>query len=310
MDSRDAQSIDAAKLYYISGLSQADVAAELGISRPTVSKLLHNAREKGFVEISLFDPREGADEVVDKLKARFGLIDARVVRPASGQRADLLADLGAVGAAVLEELVKDGMTVGVSWGNTMYALAEHLRPQNVEGVQVVQLKGGHSHSERNTRDVETLSRIARAFNAQMHMLPLPVILDSATTKQLVEADRHIAKIKQLGASADVAVFTVGDVHKESLLLNLGMLSEAESEALLGSAVGDVCSRFYDENGAVANELIDARTVGISVADLKARPLRLLVAGGLEKAQAIRVAVEMGMATHLVIDHATAERIVG
>lgn len=309
LDSRDAQSIDAAKLYYLSGLSQAEVAAELGVSRPTVSKLLQHARESGFVVISLHDPREGADEVVDKLKARYGLVDVRVVRPASSQRADLLTDLGVTGAALLEELVTDGMKVGVSWGNTMFAVSEHLRAQNLSGVQVIQLKGGHSHSERNTRDVETLARFARAFNAEMQMLPLPVILDSAETKELVEADRHIASIMRAGAAADVAVFTVGDVHRESLLLNLGVLSESEIEALLGSAVGDVCSRFYDADGNVAHPLIDARTVGISVANLRSRPVRVLVAGGLEKADAIRVALEMGMATHLVIDHATAERIV-
>lgn len=310
LDSRDAQSIDAAKLYYLSGLSQAEVATELGVSRPTVSKLLQHARDMGFVVISLHDPREGADEVVDKLKARFGLVDARVVRPVTGDATGLLADLGAAGASLLEELVRDGMKVGISWGNTMFAVAEHLRTQNLSGVQVIQLKGGHSHSERNTKDVETLTRFARAFNADMHMLPLPVILDSAEAKQLVEADRHIAGIMRAGASADIAVFTAGDVHRESLLLNLGVLSEAETKSLLDSAVGDVCSRFYDASGNTADALIDARTVGISVADLRARPIRVLVAGGLEKATAIKVALEMGMATHLVIDHATAERIVG
>ena len=40
MDKRDEQSIDALKLYYQQDLSQAEVAARLGISRPTVAKLL------------------------------------------------------------------------------------------------------------------------------------------------------------------------------------------------------------------------------------------------------------------------------
>lgn len=308
LDSRDAQSIDAAKLYYFAGLSQAEVAQELGVSRPTVSKLLQHARDKGFVIFSLHDPREGADALVERLKQRFGLLDARVVRPATGDTAGLLADLGAAGASLLEELVHDDMRVGISWGNTMFAVAEHLRMQNLSGVHVIQLKGGHSHSERNTRDLETLSRFARAFNADMHILPLPVILDNVEAKRLVEQDRHIAGIMRAGASVDLAVFTVGDVQRESLLLNLGVLSDAEVDSLLETAVGDVCSRFYDASGQVADSLIDARTVGISVADLRARPTRVLVAGGVDKTLAIQVALDMGIATHLVIDHATAERV--
>ena len=43
MDKRDEQSIDALKLYYQQNLSQAEVAARLGISRPTVAKLLAHA---------------------------------------------------------------------------------------------------------------------------------------------------------------------------------------------------------------------------------------------------------------------------
>lgn len=308
VNARDAQSIDAAKLYYLSGLSQAEVAQRLGVSRPTVSKLLQNARDKGFVVISLNDPREAEGELVDAFKRTYGLEAVRVVRPSSTAKADVLAALGAAGAEVVEDLVRDGMSIGLSWGNTMNSVAEHLRAQDREGVSVVQLKGGHSHTRLNTNDISTLTRFARAFNAEMLTLPLPVILDSAATKRLVEADRHIAAVMRAGARADMAVFTVGDVHRKSLLLNLGYLSEQEISALEGTAVGDVCSRFYTAQGGVANEAIDARTVGISLGDLRSRPIRVMVAGGAEKAAAIRVALEMGMATHLVIDHSTAERV--
>lgn len=58
LDHKDGQSIDAAKLYYNSGFSQAEVARHLGVSRPTVSKLLSHASARGFVTISINDPRE------------------------------------------------------------------------------------------------------------------------------------------------------------------------------------------------------------------------------------------------------------
>ena len=306
VDDKDRQSIDAAKLYYGSGFSQAEVAARLGLSRPTVSKLLGHALERGFVTITIHDPRERSDELVAQLTARFKLADARVVTtPAGGT---LLTDLGSAGATLLEELVHDGMTVGLSGGTTMCSVSEHLRQLPLQGVRVVQLKGGHSHSERSTRDMETMRAFARAFNATTELLPLPVIFDSAEAKEWVTRDRHIAGILELGRSVDLAVFTAGAIAPESLALNLGYLSAAETQEIMDHAVGDVCSRFFTRTGTIAAPDVDARTVGITLADLKGRPTRVLVAGGAEKAQAIRVALEMGLATHLVIDQQTAQRV--
>ena len=44
MELRDEQSLQVAKLYYRGGLSQSEVAAEMGLSRPSVAKLLQHAK--------------------------------------------------------------------------------------------------------------------------------------------------------------------------------------------------------------------------------------------------------------------------
>jgi deoxyribonucleoside regulator len=43
----------AARLYYQDDLNQRQVANELGVSRPTVSRLLTQARREGIVQISI-----------------------------------------------------------------------------------------------------------------------------------------------------------------------------------------------------------------------------------------------------------------
>ncbi len=78
MDKRDEQSIDALKLYYQQNLSQAEVAARLGISRPTVAKLLAHGRDRGFVTISIHDPRDEASELAARLERCYGLSCVRV----------------------------------------------------------------------------------------------------------------------------------------------------------------------------------------------------------------------------------------
>ena len=193
------------------------------------------------------------------------------------------------------------MSVGVSWGRTMSALAAHLPRAPRVGVRVVQLKGGASFSERATHDFEIMRSFCEAFGAQPRYLPLPVIFQDTAMLSIVRRDRSIERILEEGRGVDVAVFTVGSLGREALSLNLGQLEDDEVEALLRDAVGDACSRFFTREGDVALASVDRRTVGITLDELRSRPVRVLVAGGRDKAEALDTALHMGLATHLVVD---------
>ena len=56
-------SVEVARLYYQSDYSQQEIANKLNISRPTISRLLKYAKEKGFVQISIADPFADLDNV-------------------------------------------------------------------------------------------------------------------------------------------------------------------------------------------------------------------------------------------------------
>lgn len=301
MDKKDEQAIDAVRLYYEHGFSQAEVASKMGISRPTVAKLLQRGKEAGFVTIEIHDPREKSSLLATRLEERFALKHVRVVHPVASNERELLDELGRSGAELVESLVRDGMSVGVSWGRTMNAIASHLRPTVHRDVEIVQLKGGTSHSDHATNDFEIMRAFCAAFNASARYLPLPVVFDDVRTLRIVESDRHIAQILEAGRRTDLVVFTVGALAREALVFNLGHLHEEEITRLLERSVGDACSRFFTAGGEVAVPEIDARTAGISLADLASRPIRVLVAGGPKKAVALKTAMRMGLATHLVVD---------
>lgn len=306
--SRDAQAIDAVRLYYEQGLSQSDVADELGVSRPTVSKLIQYAKETGYVEIVINDPREHTDALASQIQERFQLRAVHLAGPPT-EDPDVVRDaLGRTAARVLGETVGDGDLVGVTWGRTMYSMARHLRPHQCRGVEIIGLKGGMTEASPGTQDVETIQLIAKAFDAYVRYLPLPAIFDSLEVKQLVERERHIRRIIDLGRDANIAVFTVGTVSEHGLLFQLGYLTPEEQARVRAQAVGDICSRFFDEKGEVCDVDLDARTVGISLEDLRRKETRLVVAGGRERVRGIRTALNAGYATELVTDRFTAERL--
>ena len=98
MERRDEQSIEAVKLYYQQGLSQAEVATRMGLSRPTVAKLLAHGRERGFVTIEIHDPREDASEIALRLEQHFGLACARVAHGTGATEDEAIEQVGRVGA--------------------------------------------------------------------------------------------------------------------------------------------------------------------------------------------------------------------
>ena len=74
-----AQLIAAARLYYEDNLTQAQVAQKLGISRPSVSKMLTKAREVGIVRIEICAGAEGDADLLEQLQLRYGLLGGCVL---------------------------------------------------------------------------------------------------------------------------------------------------------------------------------------------------------------------------------------
>lgn len=301
-------SVEVARLYYQSDYSQQQIASQLGISRPTISRLLKYAKEKGYVTINIVDPFADLDKLAYQLKEKYGLSDVRVVFSPKGDYASIIEYISQQAAEYLEETVKNGDIIGVSVGTTMHEVAKRLTPQNVKGVEVVQLQGSITHSEVNTYASETVSIFAETFQAVPRYLQLPVIFDNPTIKQMVEKDRHIKNTMEMGIQANVAIFTVGIVEDGALLFRLSYLSETEKTILKQKSVGDICSRFFDENGEICNEKIDNRTIAISLDDLKEKEKSILVAGGEHKVKAIKGALKGKITNVLITDQYTAKRL--
>lgn len=300
--------IDAARLYYDSDFSQQEIASKLGISRPTVSRLLQQAKELGYVKIEIIDPLEDNQDLARELKKKYNLQTVEVCYSPIDDYNEVTQIITKKAADVLIELVHDGDIVGVTWGTTMYHIATKLNKKPVKGVEVIQLNGGISYSKTNTYASETVNMFAEAFNTVPRYLPLPVIFDNPEVKQMVESDRHIERLIELGKQSNVAIFTVGTVRKDALLFRVGYLNEKEEKEIQKYAVGDICSRFFDKNGEIYSKLLDSRTIGIELDELQTKEKSILVAGGEKKIDSIHGALMGKYANILITDQFTAKRL--
>ena len=90
----------AATLYYLDGLTQAEIAAKLGVSRPTAGRLVARAKAKGP---TMKDDLHAEEERL--LEERYGLTEAVV----SGH-------LGRASAALLMRRLSEDDVLGFTWG--------------------------------------------------------------------------------------------------------------------------------------------------------------------------------------------------
>jgi deoxyribonucleoside regulator len=298
--------IEAAKLYYLLDYNQNEIARILGISRPTVSRLLQLAKSEGIVQITIMDPTEDVDNLALQLEKKFNLKKVIVASIPQFENHIIKNYLGEKAAIYLHEIVKDHDIIGVTWGTTLYHIAVELKQKFVKDVKVVQLKGGVSHAETNTYASEILYLFGKAYNTTPHNLPLPAIVDHVVVKQAMEADRHIHKILELGKQANIAVFTMGSIKKDSLLFQMGYFTESDQKALNEKAVGDICSRFFDKDGEVCNESLNERTLGVKLEDLRNKEYSILVAGGPNKIEGIYGALKGNYANVLITDQFSAK----
>ena len=73
-------------------------------------------------------------------------------------------------------------------------------------------------------------------------------------------------------------------------------------------MGDICSRFFDADGRICNKELDARTVGITLDELRSKDHSIMISGGEAKVQAIKAALKGRYANVLITDQFTAKQL--
>lgn len=296
------QAVTISRLYYLEGATQAQIAKQLNLSRPTISRALQYARDNNIVNIQVNDPLSNVDDLKAQLQRKYHLDDVVIADVGSaGNYQEDLDLLGQAAAAYLPQIIQDNDTIGISWGRTLAAVARHLQPSDRKNVQVVYLKGTVANSTHNNFVVEVTKHFNACYHTQAEILPLPVIFDNQDIKKMVVKDRFIHGILTAAQQAQVALFTVGTTAPDATLFELGYLNKEEITKLQKESVGDIVSQFVDADGQIVDPALTARTVALPIGQLKEKRQAVLIAGGMAKLPAIRAALAGRYANVLVTD---------
>ena len=292
--------IKVAHMYYNLGYNQQEIAEKLHTSRPRVSRLLKSALDEGVVRIHVEGYKDSCVELESRLEEVYHLKAARVVEQGRSESGTL--DI----ARFLDSFVEDGMNVGVTFGSSLARLAASAGFHPREGISVVQLAGGLNYNEQIFTPDEIARRFAHMLGGKAYSMFIPAIVSNLLLKELIKQENMQQKIFDLYRRIDLAFLAVGAMLPIDVLVRDGYMSQEMFDSLRKkSAVGNVCFRFFDQEGRIVDPEITERVTGISTEDILRIPLRIGVAYGRYKAEAIRAAIRAGYLNALATDVQTA-----
>src|SRR5215204_4665331 len=299
----------AARLYFVEDRSQDEIAAVLGTTRSNVSRMLKQARDLGIVEIRIVDPARRDHELELALRERFPSIDPRVLAVAPDT--DVLPGVGRLAVRWLEETLRDGQVVALSWGQSLEAMVQAVDGLSRRDVEVVQLVGGLSSLDSAATGQELVRELSERMGARHRYLHAPALFGSAEALAMLRQEQAIAGALDAAKQADMAMVGIGaaGIGSSGALLDALALSPAERAAFdAAGAVGDVCGRFYDLSGREVPSVVNERVLAVTLDDLRAIPTVAGIAAGPEKALGILGALRGGIIDVLICDQQAARSV--
>ncbi len=295
-------------LYYNRDVSQSDIASVMGISRPTVARLLQSAKQKEIVKIIICDPQERRhSELERKLEKLYRLREVIVVDTIKEEQQQKDA-LGKATAGYLKSVMKDGFVIGVAMGTTLRYIAPYATKQ-FQKLMFVPLIGGSGDIDITLHANQVVELLSKAYGGESTHLYAPAMVSRVQTKRELLKDESVSRVTDMYNRLDVAVMGIGTGDLSSTVLRSGYYSEEMKECVRSLGIcGDICMQLFDRTGNLDLVEYNKHVIGIHPTKLKQIPYAIGVAGGVHKAEALYGSMQGKFINVLVTDQECAEKL--
>lgn len=295
---------------------------ELGLSERSVRTEVEKLDEQGLIQISnkgmtitklgeellsslymsyhLLDEMNRLEEQITKL---LGLKRAIVVKGTLGENKEVESNLGRAFDALLEELLKDGMTLAITGGSTIAKMVENMPKVGGAFTKTHILPARGSVGERVELHANTISvKLAQQLGAQYETLTIPDNLSNQSI-HFIKNEPLIQKILQKLAKTDIIIFGIGNAikmarHRKENPEVIRTLDE-------GQAIAESFRHYFNAEGEV---VYHSEVIGVSPEMAQQIPCRIAVACGTGKAKAILATKVLLKDSFLILDESAARAI--
>lgn len=291
-----------AYLYFIEEKSQTEISVELDIYRTTVSRMITRAKKEGIIKIYIEETESEIFKLEEYIQSKYHLKRVEIVDNNTEEtETELANNISQRAAALVKHLIKEKDIVGISWGSTLSKMVEKIEVKTVKDVSFCPLAGGPSHINTKYHVNTLVYEMARLFQGQSTFINSTVVQNTEEIAYGVLRSKYFQELLMLWNELDLAIVGVGGnlIHNKSQWRDL--LDKTDYAILAKEkAVGEVCCRFFNENGEPIHGKLQKRIIGLTLDQLSRVPKSVAVAYGDNKAWAILAILKRGYVNHLVL----------
>ena len=304
-------------LYYEDDMRQQEVSDYLGISSSTVSRMLQKGKESGIVRVEVINPVQFSYNKLEKaLERKYGLKEVIVVESSAlDTKTESVSRMYERAALYLSQFFKDGDWIGVTMGHTLHNIVKTNRAfEKDKKLMFVPIVGGIGQSTIDKVDVQS-NRIAqefsRKFGGTYTQFLSPAVFSEQKAMEYFLKEKSISYIFDDFQKLDTLIMGIGIPQRvESTLVRAGYITGENLEKFARDGMaGDIALHFFDEDGATEKfRAFNDRVAGMPLEMMKKVRNRIGIAGGENRAEAIRGAIKGGFINMLITNIDAAEKL--
>lgn len=290
--------IEVSKLYYINDMTQNEIAKELGISRPLVSKILNDAKELGFVTIQIKSPFEEEKLSYEKLKKIY---DIEEIITVADMPTTVLIEQNIFKETIklVKKFSKDIKVLGIGWGNVVGPLVDRIEKEN----KFLELRGKIipliGNTNIYTREYHP-NDLVRIFGEKTGLIPAylfaPAFLTSEQEKEIFMNIENYKEISRMWENMDTAIIGINShpaVPDFATALRFGNALNKQK------AVGNILSYYFDIDGKIIEGKNDF-TIQVPLEKLKKSKRVIGIVSPKTNKNVVIGALKTGIFTHIIM----------
>lgn len=300
--------IKVCQLYYEENLSQKEISAKLGISRPQISRLLATAKSNNIVSININNPYAEETRLEQELIKKYKIRDALVVNTTGDAEHNRFEAFSTQAAKHLYTYIRDKDVIGVMSGKTISSLLNAVSNFERYSLDYVPLVGGIGTINPEWHANAIAQKFAEKTGGKSYVLNAPVIVQNEQACEIFMKEPEIASVLQRGKHCNVSIIGIGQVNMNSTNVRAGALTQEDIESLTRTeAVASVCTSYLNAEGKIIETSLSKRSIGQTLNDIK-KSKTIACAIGDSKIVSIKAALLSGYIDVLMTDINTAKQL--
>jgi deoxyribonucleoside regulator len=299
--------VEIARLYYEKDLTQAEIAKAVGVSRPVVSRLLSEARQRGIVRIEVRSPLDEDHELLGELIRTFGIRGGLIVPTGTSDEAVDRSLMLSQAALYVQRIMPGVRRLGIGWGETVrdvIALMEDQDEQAGAGRSVCPVIGSAPSAMQWFQTNELTRILAEKLHAEPYYLHSPAFPVSEGDRALFTGTVEYRQVCDLWKALDLVLLGIGTYPTVPDYATAARFGDRLKQQ---KAVGVLATYYFDVTGTVIDSPHDY-AVRIPLEDLRNAGQVVVVTSGTKKALAVHGGLMTGLISHLVTDEGTAREL--